>query len=335
MGATSTGALVPGWYRWRAAGRTASGGSGDWGAWSSAIQITSELVAGSASGVAWTAVANKPAVGRGLLSARPADGGVTNSEWTETNEADVAVRVWKWTGSAWVLQADVALPDVQIAATVNVAAGEAVLDTTASGLTMSLSANGGPLLPRTGHVIRTVGGNRALEVTYAPDATDAHLVRAVQIPVRGNVGRVWRASIRAEKTAGSPTQHIIAYAWNADFTSNAGVSGVTGSGSVALTAQPQTVYADIPITQAMLDAGREWVTVSFYRDGLAGAAVISSEHCLYDITAELYADGTPVRDRQPVDPGSTRNRDRGASPTAPASPCCVISGWTPARNRQS
>jgi hypothetical protein len=57
-------------------------------------------------------VVNKPTEARGLLSARPADGGVVNSEWTETDVGGNALRVWKWTGSAWVLQADVALPAV-------------------------------------------------------------------------------------------------------------------------------------------------------------------------------------------------------------------------------
>jgi hypothetical protein len=108
MGATSTGALVPGWYRWRVAGRTATGGSGDWGVWSSGLQITSELVAGSAGGVAWTAVVNKPTEGRGLLSARPASAAVAGS----TYEATDTGQLFRWTGSAWVLQSDIALPGV-------------------------------------------------------------------------------------------------------------------------------------------------------------------------------------------------------------------------------
>jgi hypothetical protein len=48
MGAITTGALVPGWYRWRAAGRTATGGSGDWSAWSAGISISDGLVAAEA-----------------------------------------------------------------------------------------------------------------------------------------------------------------------------------------------------------------------------------------------------------------------------------------------
>jgi hypothetical protein len=55
MGATSTGALVPGWYRWRVAGRTASGGSGEWGGWSAGLQVTAGMRAGA---VDWQGVAN-------------------------------------------------------------------------------------------------------------------------------------------------------------------------------------------------------------------------------------------------------------------------------------
>ena len=226
----------------------------------------------------------------GPLASRPMDGGVVNSTFSATDTG----QEFRWTGSAWVLVADIALPGV-------------------------IALRDADVIPRREQFTSPSGGSSALLPSGAPDnpGGPGFLIGGpVNSPSPGEIFRLdkaiavpgdrWRLKATVAQDPGRPPG--AAALWMIKRT---GGYADTGAAFALAAGGNLTTFESVLTVPAgwsgplefglLLNRASTSALGTITTDTLIAVIAFSVEK----VTAEYYADGTPIRDRQPAEAGAT------------------------------